>query len=106
MSDFKDNELDNEQGSDTVTLNLDDGTDVECVVLTTLEVGDCQYIALLPVEGSGYDEDEAFLYRYELDENEDPILYSLESDDEYEAVADAFDEWLDELAFNEMPENE
>ena len=33
----------------TVTLTLDDGTDLECVVLTIFEAADKEYIALLPL---------------------------------------------------------
>ena len=44
-----------EQEEMTVTLTLDDGSEVECVVLTIFEAGDRDYIALLPTEGaSGY----------------------------------------------------
>ena len=35
----------------TVTLTLDDGTDLECVVLTIFEAADKEYIALLPLDG-------------------------------------------------------
>lgn len=33
----------------TVTLTLDDGTELECVVLTIFEAGEKEYIALLPL---------------------------------------------------------
>ena len=36
----------------TVTLTLDDDTELECVVLTIFEAGEREYIALLPMEGS------------------------------------------------------
>ena len=36
----------------TVTLTLDDGTDLECVVLTIFEAADKEYIALLPLDGN------------------------------------------------------
>ena len=36
----------------TVTLTLDDGTDLECVVLTIFEAADKEYIALLPLYGN------------------------------------------------------
>ena len=37
----------------TVTTTLDDGTELECVVLTIFEAGEKEYIALLPVCGRG-----------------------------------------------------
>ena len=53
----------------TVTLTLDDGTELECVVLTIFEAADKEYI---------------------------------ESDEEYEIVADAFDELLDTEEYDEI----
>ena len=49
----------------TVTLTLDDGSEMECLVLTIFPVGDLQYIALLPMEEVETDaEGEVFLYRF------------------------------------------
>ena len=86
----------------TVTLTLDDGSDLECVVLTIFEAGDHDYIALLPLDGKEAEDGEVFLYRYSEDAEGNPILDNIESDDEYEVVADRFDELLDEAAFDEM----
>lgn len=85
----------------TVTLTLDDGTDLECVVLTIFEAGGRDYIALLPTEGEDADTGEVYLYRYEEIDGE-PELANIEDDDEYEIVADAFDELLDEQEFDEL----
>lgn len=46
-----DNNMDMEQEEMTVTLTLDDGSELECVVLTIFEAGNRDYIALLPSEG-------------------------------------------------------
>ena len=35
----------------TVTLTLDDGSQLECVVLTIFDAGEREYIALLPMDG-------------------------------------------------------
>ena len=40
----------NEEEEMTVTLTLDDDTEVECVVLTIFTAGERDYIALLPME--------------------------------------------------------
>lgn len=92
----------------SVTLDLDDGTTVECTIITILEVDDKDYIALLPM----VDEDddlygEVWLYGYKenpLDPNEEPELIHIEDDAEYEAVSDAFDEYLDTQEFDEIIE--
>lgn len=95
-----------EENADTVTLNLEDGTVLECDVLAIFPAGDNQYIALLPQEPyEDYEEGEVFLYRFkELPDNEIQ-LDSIESDEEYEIVADAFDEILDEEEFNEADDS-
>ena len=74
----------------TVTLTLDDGTELECVVLTIFEAGDREYIALLPLDGREAEDGEVYLYRYVEDVNGTPDLENIESDEEYEIVADAF----------------
>ena len=52
MAKNQNEEMDLEQEEMTVTLTLDDGSEVECVVLTIFEAGDRDYIALLPTEGA------------------------------------------------------
>ena len=89
----------------TVTLTLDDDSEVECVVLTIFEAGERDYIALLPEEGPEAEEGEVYLYRYYEDDGE-PRLENIEDDDEYEIVADAFDELLDEAEYDELVEEE
>lgn len=86
----------------TVTLTLDDGTELECVVLTIFEAGDKEYIALLPLDGNEAEDGEVFLYRYSEDAAGNPTLDNIVSDEEYEIVADAFDELLDTEEFDEL----
>lgn len=90
----------------TVDLNLDDGTTVTCAVVTILTVSDRDYIALLPLDENNDNADgEVWFYRYSEnpdDPNEEPELEYIDDDDEYEAVADAFDEYLDSSEFDEL----
>ncbi len=91
----------------TVTLTLDDGSEMECLVLTIFPVGDLQYIALLPMEETETDADgEVFLYRFRELENGELELLNIEDDEEFEAVSDAFDEYLDTCEFDEMFDEE
>lgn len=86
----------------TVTLTLDNDEEVECAVLVIYTVDNQDYIALLPIDENGENEDgEVYLYRYNEVDGE-PELGNIEDDDEYEAAADAFDEWLDEMEFEEL----
>lgn len=91
-----------EQEEMTVTLTLEDDSELECIVLTIFQAGDKDYIALLPMESQDTEEGEVFLYRYSETEDGTPNLENIEDDDEYEMVADAFDELLDEEEYDEI----
>lgn len=89
----------------TVTLELDDG-DVDCAVVTILTVDEKDYIALMPLDKNGENEDgEVWFYGYKEnkdDPNEEPELIYIEDDAEYEKVEEAFDEYLDNCEFDEL----
>lgn len=92
----------------TVELDLEDGTRVTCAIVTILTVNEKDYIVLLPLDENGQNEDgEVWFYGYSEnpdDPNEEPELTYIENDEEYEAVADAFDEYLDSVEFDELVE--
>lgn len=89
----------------TVTLTLDNDEVIECAVLTIYSVDNKEYIALLPLDDEGDNEEgDVFIYRYVETEDGEPTLENIEDDDEYEAAADAFDEWLDEQEFEDIVE--
>ena len=94
----------------TVELELEDGTTVTCAIVTILTVSEQDYIALLPLDESGNNVDgEVWFYRYsenEADPNEEPVLEYIEDDDEYDAVEEAFDEYLDSVEFDEIMEDD
>ncbi|MEZ3508526.1 MAG: DUF1292 domain-containing protein [Lachnospiraceae bacterium] len=108
MSKKNDSHADNGYDAEemTVDLDLEDGTSVTCAVITILTVAKQDYIVLLPLDESGENtEGEVWFYRYSEnpdDPNEEPALAYIEDDDEYEAVADAFDEYLDSSEFDEL----
>ncbi len=86
----------------TVTLTLEDDTEVECAIVAIYPAGDKEYIALLPLDGDEEEGGEVFLYRYTEDENGEPSLENIEDDEEYEIAADAFDEMLDSEEYDEL----
>ena len=90
----------------TVELDLENGTQVTCAVVTILTVAGKDYIALLPLGEDGENTDgEVWFYHYHEnpdDPNEEPELGYIEDEAEYEAVADAFDEYLDNAEFDEL----
>lgn len=86
-----------------VTLELDDGTEVECDILTIFELNGQDYIVLLPLEEDGEENEEGtvYIYRYFEDEDGNPSMENIEDEEEYEAVEERFDELLDEADFEE-----
>ena len=94
------------EGRDTVTLTLDDNSELECIVLCIFKGGDREYIALLPTEGIESEEGTVYLYRYEEDEQGNPNLTNIESDEEYDIASDAFDEFLDDEEYDELVSEE
>ena len=81
-----------------VTLDLDDGSQLECQIVTIFEANDQNYIALAPTDN----DEEIIFYRYFEDEEGNPSLENIENDDEFDMVIDRFDELLDEEEFEEM----
>ena len=88
-----------------VDIELDEGT-VKCSIVTIFSVQDKDYIALLPLDENGENNDgEVWLYGYREDENDpdaEPELLYIEDEEEYEAASDAFDEFLDSQEFDEL----
>ena len=64
-------------------------------------IRDREYIALLPLDGNEAEDGEVYLYRY-TEINGTPDIQNIESDEEYEIVADAFDELLDTEEYDEI----
>lgn len=81
-----------------VTLDLDDGSQLECQIVSIFETDGQNYIALAPMDN----DDEIIFYRYFEDEEGNPSLENVEDDDEFEKVTDCFDELLDEEDFDKM----
>lgn len=102
-NDFEEEEM-------TVDLELDDGTNVTCAIITILTVDAKDYIVLLPLNEQGENEDgEVWFYRYSEnpdDPNEEPVLDFIEDNDEFEKVSEAFDEYLDNCEFDELIDEE
>lgn len=87
----------------TVTLTLDNDTTVECAIVGIFDAGEKEYIALLPLDENGQNDDgEVYLYRYTVDDAGTPQLANIETDEEYEIASEAFDELLDSMEYDEL----
>ena len=98
----------NTSGMSTVTLTLADDSVIECAILTLFKADGKEYIALLPLDENGQNQNgDVYLYRYINDGSENgPLLENILDDDEYEAAADAFDEMMDAAMYDEMDDAE
>lgn len=99
MSD-KENNKDYEYDPDLVTLTDDDGKEYNFEVLDAIETDMGRYLAMLPV----YDDPQKLLDDSgELvivkvgEENGEEYYYEIEDDDEYDTVADAFTDRLEDF---------
>ena len=77
----------------TITITFEDGLEIECTIVAIFPVKSYNYIALLPLtQHEDLDPEEVFLYRYTTFGSKDSIqLDTIESDEEYNEVADEFD---------------
>jgi len=97
----------NNQYDMTVSIELDDGSTMECNVLRIYPCNGKQYIAIMPIEDENADEPRVFIYGYAKDEATGaPEILNIEDDDEFDAAIDALDELFDEDEFkNAAPED-
>lgn len=90
-----------------ITLSLDNGKELECQVLTILEANNQDYIVLFPLDPEYQStEGEVFIYRYFETEDGEVDLQNIDSDEEFEIVSEAFDEYLDSCEYDELVEEE
>ncbi|MBR2616079.1 MAG: DUF1292 domain-containing protein [Clostridia bacterium] len=80
-------ELDSDLEPDRVTLTDEEGVEREFDIIGTLELDGNQYFALVAVEGN---EDEYIVLKA-IEENGEEVLITIDDDDEFDRVADAFD---------------
>ena len=80
-----------ELDSEIYTLTDEDGNDAEFELLAELEDNGITYLAMAPLDATA-DEDEYVVLKVEIDENGEETVVSVDDDDEFERVADMFDD--------------
>ena len=91
MADQKKNP-DMEEEVDIITLEFDEGEEVECEIMGVFDFNGKEYIALIPDDGT----DDVYIYGYkEVGEDEFENV-DIDDDAEFEAVAAEFDKIMDE----------
>jgi len=73
---------------ETITLLGENGEEAEFEVLGVITVEDSDYAILVPIEE---DDDQAYIFRIDADENGDEILSQVEDDEEFEMVCEAWE---------------
>ena len=73
---------------DFITLEFENGEEVECEIMGVFDVEDKEYIALLPDDGT----DDVYLYGYKEISDEEFELVDIEDDDEFDKVSAVFSE--------------
>ena len=68
--------------ADFITLEFDDGAEVECEIMGVFDYEGKEYIALIPNDGS----DDVYIYGYKEVGEEEFELVDIESDEEFEKV--------------------
>ena len=77
--------MENQYGSDFMTIVDEDGTEFELEVLSSLEYNGCTYLAVIPA-GSEEEESLEVSILKSVDEDGEPILCAIEDEQELETV--------------------
>ena len=81
-----------DEETEFLTLEFEDGEEIECEIMGIFDCGGKEYIALLPEDGS----DDVFVYGYKEINDEEYELIDIEDDKEFERVVAEFDKIIDE----------
>ena len=75
-------------GSDFITIVDDEGTEYELEVLSTLEYNGCTYMAVVPAADSSEEQELEVSILKSTEEDGEPILSTIDDEEELEAVYD------------------
>ena len=78
--------------ADFITLEFDDGVEVECEIMGVFDYEDKEYIALIPND----DTDDVYIYGYKEIGDDEFELVDIDDDAEFEKVVAEFDKIMDE----------
>ena len=84
----KEMELQNDYEPDRVTLTDEEGVEREFDIIGTLEMDGNEYFALVAVDSN---EDEYIVLKV-VEENGEEVLITIDDDDEFDKIADIFDD--------------
>lgn len=76
-----------EDEADFLTLEFDDGEEIECEIMGVFDYEGKEYIALIPDDGS----DDVYIYGYKEVTEEEFELVDIEDDEEFKRVVEEFE---------------
>ena len=94
--------MEDQYGSDFMTIVDEDGTEFELEVLTTLEYNGFTYLAVVPAVDADEDVDLEVSILKSVEEDDEPILCAIEDEEELKTVYDLI---MDELYAEEEDED-
>ena len=82
------------------TLTDEDGNELQFEVIGSAEIKGCMYYAMVPVDEMTADAEfcEYVILKAEKDENGEDVLVTVDDDDEFDDIADYFDDMLSDEA--------
>lgn len=83
----RDNDNVPEEDNDLITLEFDDGTELECEIMGVFDYGGSDYIALIPHD----DSDDVYIYGYKEIGEDEFELEDIEDDELFDKVVDEFE---------------
>lgn len=94
--------------SEYYTLTDEEGNELQFEVIGSAEINGTVYYAMIPVDDQPEEEDvyEYVLLKAEKDEDGEDILVTIDDDDEFDDVADYFDDMLSDEADYDLNNDE
>ena len=80
--------MENNYGSDFMTIVDEDGTEYELEILSSLEYNGFTYLAVIPASEHGMEEDLEVSILKSVEEDGEPLLCAIEDEEELQAVYD------------------
>mgnify|MGYP004656540835 FL=1 len=93
------------ENEDIYTLTDEEGNESDYELIGSIEENGVTYAALIPYTDDDTDPEEYIVLRGEKDENGEEILVSIEDDEEFDRIADIFDDEFADIDYDMEPED-
>lgn len=86
-----------ENDVEVIVLTDEEGVETEFNVVTKFDIEDKEYVIVIPVDG---EEEEAIALRIEKDDDDNDILVTIEDEEEFQMVCEAYEAIFSENDLN------